>query len=334
MIEKLNIIPDRCVHSHAFEANCKLCVEVCPKNAWEYDEEGLGIEWDLCDGCNLCVAVCPQRAIERLKPIQIKHYINGAGVLPLACEFSEIEDGFKNTPCIHSFGIYDLIDLYKEGVRLIIATTGDCDSCPRNKISIEHLIENFNKLLSEEGLPPIAFKKMNPAEFKEYHKNFDNWENTYQTSRRGFLKTLVKKSVEAGVKFVEPEEEFKPPVFALFEDKQEGLFPYIPEINEEKCIGCDICANLCPTKAISIGKKERRLYYFINPSLCTGCNICIDACQFDAVKVKNWENSQFKEIPLKIKKCSRCKNLHHIPAGNTENICLKCKLGITSFKDT
>jgi NADH-quinone oxidoreductase subunit F len=53
-------------------------------------------------------------------------------------------------------------------------------------------------------------------------------------------------------------------------------------INQEKCIGCGLCARKCPVNAIS---GEKRSPYTIDTSVCIKCGACYDACRFEAVEV-------------------------------------------------
>ncbi len=52
------------------------------------------------------------------------------------------------------------------------------------------------------------------------------------------------------------------------------------EVIEDKCIGCTACARKCPTKAISGKVKEIHL---IDQDACIKCGICFDVCKFDAI---------------------------------------------------
>jgi len=59
----------------------------------------------------------------------------------------------------------------------------------------------------------------------------------------------------------------------------EALLTY--EVIEDKCIGCTACARKCPTKAISGEVKKPHL---IDQETCIKCGICFDVCKFSAIK--------------------------------------------------
>ncbi len=63
--------------------------------------------------------------------------------------------------------------------------------------------------------------------------------------------------------------------------KCEALLTYT--IDPENCTGCTLCARNCPTDAISGKLKET---HKINQDLCIKCGNCYDVCNFDAVNVE------------------------------------------------
>lgn len=53
---------------------------------------------------------------------------------------------------------------------------------------------------------------------------------------------------------------------------------------EEKCIGCGLCAQMCPSHCIEMetekgeDKKRKITKYKINFGMCTFCGLCVEAC--------------------------------------------------------
>ncbi len=55
-------------------------------------------------------------------------------------------------------------------------------------------------------------------------------------------------------------------------------------IDENWCIGCTLCIDVCPTDAI-IGSNK--LMHTIIESHCTGCELCIPVCPVDCIELEN-----------------------------------------------
>jgi len=60
------------------------------------------------------------------------------------------------------------------------------------------------------------------------------------------------------------------------------------QVREEICIGCGLCASLCPQRAISIAWGKAH----IDQVRCTNCHRCQEVCPRGAIKEK------VKAIPL------------------------------------
>jgi Pyruvate/2-oxoacid:ferredoxin oxidoreductase delta subunit len=73
---------------------------------------------------------------------------------------------------------------------------------------------------------------------------------------------------------------------------------YTPKRDQELCILCEKCMDMCPMEAISHPLGEKNLIF--NPKLCIGCGVCAINCPENAiamVKVRNVRPTSFEHIP-------------------------------------
>lgn len=58
-----------------------------------------------------------------------------------------------------------------------------------------------------------------------------------------------------------------------------------PIIDKEKCVGCGLCAKICPTDVIHLisGNKIPQITY---PEECWHCNSCVLDCKTKAIKLR------------------------------------------------
>jgi 2-oxoacid:acceptor oxidoreductase delta subunit (pyruvate/2-ketoisovalerate family) len=57
----------------------------------------------------------------------------------------------------------------------------------------------------------------------------------------------------------------------------------MPEIDEEKCTACGLCATICPEAAIASKPKVKPK---IDMRFCKGCGVCANECPSKAIEMK------------------------------------------------
>ena len=55
-------------------------------------------------------------------------------------------------------------------------------------------------------------------------------------------------------------------------------------VDEEKCVSCPMCANVCPTAAIPLPGRGEKAH--VLEERCVGCPNCSGVCPVDAISMK------------------------------------------------
>ena len=75
-------------------------------------------------------------------------------------------------------------------------------------------------------------------------------------------------------------------------------------VNEDKCIGCGRCVEICPYNAIQITERTEQIGLFTNnvkkahviKALCKGCGTCFAECPASAIEMSHFGNLQIKPM--------------------------------------
>ncbi len=71
-----------------------------------------------------------------------------------------------------------------------------------------------------------------------------------------------------------------------------SVAPIVSQVEEDKCIGCGICASLCPYQAIEMVKVDKKRKARTIAASCKGCGICASHCPTFAISMGGFTNEQ------------------------------------------
>lgn len=57
----------------------------------------------------------------------------------------------------------------------------------------------------------------------------------------------------------------------------------VSHVNDDLCVGCGVCSNMCPYEAIEIVEEDGQRRSKVNEALCKGCGTCVAACPSGAM---------------------------------------------------
>jgi len=146
--------------------------------------------------------------------------------------------------------------------------------------------------------------------------------------------------------------ELKEAIVSLFTPPFTTKFPYQPhippkrfrgrpEFNDDECVGCGACANVCPSKAIEVidDTKEEKRILIHHPDKCIFCGECERNCITEkGIKLTNKFDTSYFEKPESVEnkvehKLVICKNCGTVIGTEKHIRWIYQKLGNLAFSN-
>lgn len=278
-------ISEVCSKKQSPLSTCTACRDECPYGALIIEERNLKLVEQACSHCGVCITVCPQQAIKGQSPARMI-----------------IQDHLllqEDSP-LPSF--MELLYFHKKGVRFIQSESID------DQLGIR--ISKANEILTLMELDPILPTKTVSLKEEEQPK----------LSRRGFLAKLSMDSKKTVLSSVTPAKwRFNEGSFKSSSFYRDWSFHEI-RINEENCILCEACFNICPSNIFKLENDTLK----IDEKSCSGCNLCMDICQQSGIKVAQ-SLHRVREVAYQVHKneCTICRSSFY--SWEDTNECEICK---------
>lgn len=305
-----------CLRNEYAKNECALCIEICPSDAFVYEQEKLRLSIGACTHCGACIGGCPSDALSLFgfEIDKVLENITKNENPSLTCK--------ENLPCLAAFGVDEWVSLLLESQKTFTCKLSPCANCEINKdVHISSVIE---KRLEEANSIVEAF-----GEYRIL-KDFVGVEK--MASRRAFFNKFIPSSKEA------TQEQ------QSLERVKKAIKPYLPDMTQTKvatpfslihqkvidqsCTNCKECVQFCPTHALSYNGDGTKILFQMGK--CIGCGICEDICKPNAIKSIiapfDWVDFAYDRAKILIEHnlqvCLTCKCAFSYKGG--QKVCERC----------
>lgn len=343
--------PDMCVNKRARSVICRACEKACQAKAIKAAVEAIDLDEDNCTLCGACVPACPSAAL-RLSVFDPSRFLEAAAELDeLHVHCSESRDGGGGIviPC-HLVVDAKLAAAATNGGKrdLILHGRPQCHECTRADA------RNHASLLSQTlkrwfGEQSRLVRWARPGE-EGQHKSSQHLDQAL-ANRRNFLRLAGARAI-SNISWLVPAAEPSPPgVAGIFvpgefrhspepclqglsekgmslDWRQNALLPYMARQIAETCSLCGICAERCPTGALSAASGPGWKGIDYEALSCTNCGLCTAICPESAISAQaatSWEKAAQPRQVLARGQLGRCERCGQPFRAATETVCPACE---------
>ncbi len=288
---------------------CTNCVESCPQKALVGKPPRVNL--DACTGCGICVSSCPfgllfmpQLNVEAFDYFidKIREKYREPAFLVISCysALDSLANYLGNSQASNLFVLevdcpgwisqYHLIQAVARGFKPVLF-------CDDDQLSLCGGAETVNKWLKE--LEPLG---VYPSITRTVEELAEALASPVNVRDLGLEESIIKNKTLI----------YK----VLYEYGVEELTVSSPlvgniMVDDDKCLLCDTCMNMCPFKAIYLDKSGDKVRLLFRQDRCVACGICEKTCPYNALKLeyKYKKENTGKWVPVaedEVARCRRC----------------------------
>ena len=289
---------------------CNACIEACPFNALEGKPPS--VKLDICTGCGLCTAACP------FGLLYMPQYNLKSFEMFLSTLRSRIgsEPAWILAVCRNSLvKIKEALGSNEAFSRLFIVPV----ECP-GWFTQFHMVSAIL-----QGFQPIVYCDAETTERCGGADTVKKWSEELSTITdiiitddieeiKKFISQRPKVRVLEGVPMLHQDRATILNIFRAYGiEKLTFSTPLVGmvNVNDEKCLVCDACSNMCPFQALRVRYDNDKRNLEFNMSRCTACGICEAICPYNAIKVgysynKDYDKGWRVVASDEVARCRRC----------------------------
>jgi len=292
-------------------SDCRRCVDICPENAITLDP-GPTIN-DHCSSCGLCQTACPTEVFQGEVHTD-QHLLSQITPLPgtdkpvvknrrlfMHCQQAEKQNEASfSIPCLGSITENFILGAALSGANEMALTKGACSECrlKQGEQLLTNSIAAFDVLSKTMELPQFTLSLQEKqkeeqatlgrrALFSSISGGQENGAESALSPKGEAIETVPTRTPPRTTNGTRPSPKRKYLRTLLDKTPPNGTavvaydqsFPWgNVKIDENNCVTCGICVNVCPTGAIFRKTKNEQLSHYFNASLCTNCRLCEEAC--------------------------------------------------------
>lgn len=292
-------------------SDCRRCVDICPENAITLDP-GPTIN-DRCSSCGLCQTACPtevfqgevhtdQHLLSQITPLpgKDKPVVKNRRLFMHCQQAVKQDEASFSIPCLGSITENFILGAVLSGANEIALTKGACSECrlKQGEQLLTNSIAAFDVLSKTMELQQFTLSLQEKqkeeqatlgrrALFSSISGGQENRAESALSPKGEAIETAPRNSPPRTTNGIRPspKREYlrtlldKTPPNGTAVVAYDQSFPWGNiKIDENNCVTCGICVNVCPTGAIFRKTKNERLSHYFNASLCTNCRLCEEAC--------------------------------------------------------